>query len=304
MAEAKKAVVTGGAGFIGSHVAHALVAKGFEVHVVDTLVKGRREQVPEGAVLHETDIRDTGALRAIFADAQCVFHLAALPEVQYSMEHPDETNAVNADGTLSVLMAAKDAGVSRVVYSASSAAYGDQDEARLSERMAARPKSPYGLQKYIGELYCKLWSEVYGLPTVCLRYFNVYGPRARAEGAYALVTAIFLRQRLAGEALTITGDGTQTRDFVHVDDVARANLLAAESPQVGKGESINIGSGKNASVNDIAKQIGGPVAYVAPRVEPHDTLADITLAKELLGWEPAVTLEEGLAALKKEAGLA
>jgi UDP-glucose 4-epimerase len=170
--------------------------------------------------------------------------------------------------------------------------------------MAANPKSPYGLQKYAGELYCRLWSEVYNLPTVSLRYFNVYGPGASDEGAYALVIARFLKQRRAGEPMTITGDGTQTRDFTHVRDVVRANMLAAESPNVGKGEVINIGAGKNASVNRVAELIGGPTITVAPRLEPHDTLADHTLATQLLGWEPTVRLEDGIGELKQLNNLA
>ncbi len=285
----KKMVVTGGAGFIGTHVVEALRARGDAVVVVD--------------IKNGDDVRDTGKMRKLFAGADTVFHLAALPRVPYSIEHPQETHDHNINGTLSALVAAKDAGVRRFVYSASSSAYGDQDTMPLHERMEARPKSPYGLQKYVGELYCRLWSETYGLPTVSLRYFNVYGPGASDEGAYALVIARFLKQRTEGTALTITGDGTQTRDFTHVHDVVRANLLAAESALVGKGEVINVGAGKNASVNKVAELIGGPVEHVPARLEPHDTLADNSLAKKLLGWEPQVSLEEGIAELKKLAGL-
>ena len=202
-------------------------------------------------------------------------------------------------GTLNVLVAAKEGGVKRVVYSASSSAYGDQKEMPLREDMPAHPKSPYGLQKYIGELYCKLWSEVYALETVSLRYFNVYGPRIDPSGAYPLAIGQFLKQRSEGKPITITGDGKQTRDFTHVRDVVRANLLAAESSKVGKGEVINIGAGKNFSINKVAEMIGGEVVHIAPRLEPHDTLADNSLAKNLLGWTPAVSLEEGIAELKK-----
>jgi UDP-glucose 4-epimerase len=173
----------------------------------------------------------------------------------------------------------------------------------LIESMEARPKSPYGLQKYVGELYARLWSEVYGLPTVSLRYFNVYGPGASDEGAYALVIARFLKQRRAGEPMTITGDGSQTRDFTHVRDVVRANLLAAQSNTVGTGEVINIGAGRNASVNRIAELIGGPTVFVPARLEPHDTLADNQKAKKLLGWQPEVPLEEGIAELKQLSGI-
>lgn len=299
----KKAVVTGGAGFIGSNLSRTLLERGYEVHIVDSLVGGKMENVPPGATFHKLDIRETAKLTEVFAGAAYVFHTAALPRVQYSIEHPAETNEVNVSGTLSVLIAAKDAKVGKLVYSASSSAYGDQPVMPLVETMPAMPKSPYGLQKYIGELYCRVFSEVYGLPTVSLRYFNVYGPGASAEGAYALVIVRFLAQRIAGSAMTITGDGTQTRDFTHVRDVVEANILAAESSVAGKGEVINIGAGKNASVNRVAELIGGPIEYVPARLEPHDTLADNTKARELLGWKPQVTLEEGIAELKRLANL-
>ena len=170
----------------------------------------------------------------------------------------------------------------------------------VREVSPAYPKSPYGLQKYIGELSCRLWSDVYGLSTVSLRYFNVYGPKFDPDGAYALVIGKFLKQKKEGTPLTITGDGTQTRDYTHVHDVVHANLLAAESAKVGKGEVVNIGAGRNVSVNDLAALIGGPSVHIAARLEPHDTLADSTLAKELLGWEPRVRLEDGIMALKEE----
>lgn len=299
----KIAVVTGGAGFIGSHLARALLSERYVVRVVDTLLGGKREKIPGGAEFFEQDINDTTALTKVMKGADFVFHFAALPRVQYSIEHPLETDTANVHGTVSVLKAAHDAGVKRVIYSASSSVYGDQAVMPLTEDMPASPKSPYGLQKYIGELYCRVFSEVYGLPTVSLRYFNVYGSWASTEGAYALVIAKFLKQRSLGEPMTITGDGKQTRDFTHVRDVVRANILAAHSKRVGKGEVINIGAGKNASVLHIAKLIGGPITHIAPRLEPHDTLADNSRARKLLGWSPNVTLEDGIAELKKEYGL-
>jgi len=295
----KIVVVTGGAGFIGSHLVAALLKDGYEVKVVDNLSGGKSEKVPDGAEFFEQDVNDAAALTKIMTGAEFVFHLAALPRVQYSIEHPIETNSANVDGTVSVLTAARDAGIKRVIYSASSSAYGDQDVMPLTENLPASPKSPYALQKYIGELYCRLFSEVYGLSTISLRYFNVYGPGADPNGAYALVIAKFLKQRAENKPITITGDGTQTRDFTHARDVVRANILAALSQKVGKGEVINIGSGHNVSVNRVAELIGGPVEHVATRLEPHDTLADNSLAKKLLGWEPTVSLEEGIAELKK-----
>ncbi len=296
----KKVVVTGGAGFIGGHLAAALLAEGYAVTVVDDLSGGKRDRVPKDATFFELDVNDTAALTQIMSGATFVFHLAALPRVQYSIEHPVETDRVNVGGTVSVLKAAQDAGVARVIYSASSSAYGDQVVMPLTEDMPANPKSPYGLQKYIGELYCRLWSEVHDLSTVSLRYFNVYGSGASAEGAYALVIAKFLKQRALGGPMTITGDGAQTRDFTHVRDVVRANILAAQSEHVGKGEVINIGAGKNASVARVAELIGGSVEHIAPRLEPHDTLADNSRARKLLGWKPTVSLEEGIVELKDE----
>lgn len=295
----KKVIVTGGAGFIGSNLVDALVQKGYEVHVVDNLAAGKKENVNPKATLHIVDITDLESLKPIFKDSVYVFHFAALPRVQYSIEHPDETSKVNVIGTMNVLEAARAANVKRVVYSASSSAYGDQPVMPLIETMPASPKSPYGLQKYIGELYCQTWSVVYGLPTVSLRYFNVYGPRQAEEGAYALVIARFLKQKREGESLTITGDGTQTRDFTHVRDVVQANILAAESPKVGKGEVMNIGGGQNVSVNEVAKLIGGKTTYIPARLEPHDTLADTSLALNLIGWKPTVRFEDGIAELLK-----
>ena len=297
----KKAVVTGGAGFIGSHITDALVEGGFEVHVVDNYAGGKRaDRMNPKAAYHEVDVRDYETLAPIVAGAEYVFHEAALPRVQFSIENPELTFSVNVGGTVSVLRAAAEGGVKRVVYAASSSAYGDQATLPLSEDLPAQPKSPYGLQKYIGELSCRLWSEVYGLSTVSLRYFNVYGPKFDPDGAYALVIGKFLKQKKEGTPLTITSDGTQTRDYTHVQDVGRANLLAAESANVGKGEVVNIGAGRNVSVNDLAALIGGPSVHIAARLEPHDTLADNRKAKELLGWEPRVRLEDGIMALKEE----
>lgn len=299
----EKVIVTGGAGFIGSNLADALVKEGFDVHIIDNLSGGEKENVNPEAKLHVVDITDLEAIKPIFKGASYVFHLAALPRVQYSIEHPAETNKANVEGTMNVLIASHEAGVKKVIYSASSSAYGDQEQMPLKEDFPAHPKSPYGLHKYLGELYCKLWSEVYKLPTVSLRYFNVYGPRNNPEGAYALVIAKFLKQRTNGESMTITSDGKQTRDFTNVKDVVQANLLAMKSEKVGQGEVINIGAGHNYSINKIAELIGGPTTHIEARFEPRDTLADNSLAKKLLGWEPKVSIEEGITELKKLADL-
>ena len=190
-----RVIVTGGAGFIGSHLVDALIERGDEVLVIDNLSTGKRENINPRARFFKRDICRFWSMRSLFESVDYVFHLAALPRVQYSIENPEETHEVNVSGSLNVLLAAKDGGVKRVIYSASSSAYGDQKKMPLRENMPAAPKSPYGLQKYVGEIYCKTWSEVYGLETVSLRYFNVYGSRINFEGAYALVIGKFLKQR-------------------------------------------------------------------------------------------------------------
>ncbi len=305
MAEKGKiAVVTGGAGFIGAHLVEGLVARGYHVRVIDNLVAGKKEHVHPDAEFHQVDILDIEQLRPIMKGATYVFHLAALPRVQYSIEHPQETNKVNVEGTLNVLDVAREAGITRVVYSASSSAYGDQPTLPLHEDLPALPQSPYGIQKYVGEHYARFYSEIQGLPTVSLRYFNVYGPRMNLDGAYALVMGVFLKQKLAGKPLLITGDGKQTRDFTHVRDVVRANILAGEHPNLGHGEVINIGSGKNYSINALAQMMGGQIEYIPARKEPKNTLADNRKAKKLMGWEPTVSLEDGIQEILKEWGLA
>ena len=303
----KKIIITGGAGFIGSNLADELVAQGgYEVHVIDNLKNGIRSNIPDKAVFHKLDIEDYYGLLRLFkriGDIYCVFHMAALPRVQFSIKKQRRSLDTNIDGTLHVLLAAKNMGVRRVVYSASSSAYGDQTMLPLREEMAPNPKSPYGIQKLVGEYYTKVFYECYGLETVSLRYFNVYGPKQNDEGAYALVIGVFLNQHASGEPLTITGDGKQTRDFTNVKDVVRANIIAMESPSVGKGEVINIGAGRGVSILELARLIGGEVKFVEARIEPHHTHADNTQARELLGWTPRVSIEEGIAELKRLRGL-
>jgi UDP-glucose 4-epimerase len=300
-----KAIVTGGAGFIGSHIVRALAADGHEVHVIDNYAGGRfSERIVEGATYHEGSVLDTGLLGTVFDGAEAVFHLAALPRVQFSIEYPVESDQTNVGGTVAVLHAAQKAGVRRVVYSASSSAYGDQEKLPLTETMEVRPLSPYALQKHVGEQYCALFSEIYGLETVSLRYFNVYGPGADPHGAYALVIAKFIEQRKNGEPMTVAGDGTNTRDYTHVRDVVRANLLASSTPKVGKGEVINIGGCEQWSVNQVAQMIGGPTVQIEARLEPKATQADTTRAQELLDWEAEVPFAEGIDELKRLAGIA
>lgn len=301
---AKKAIVTGGAGFVGSHLVGALLESGCETHVVDDYSGGKRpERLHVDAIYHELDIRDTAALEAICAGADVVYHTAAIPRVPYSVEHPIETTDVNVVGTVSVLAAAAKAKVRRVVNSASGSAYGLQTTLPLSEDLPANPVNPYGLQKYAGELFARIWPGIYGIETVSLRYFNVYGPGLDPTGPYALAVGAFLLARKEGRALTIFGDGSVTRDYTHVRDVVRANMLAAESPNVGKGETINIGAGRNVTIQYLAELVGGDITYAPPRIEAHDSQADNRKAAELLGWKPTVMLEEGIAELKEAFGL-
>src|SRR3989344_4858179 len=249
----QKTVVTGGAGFIGSHIVDALVARGDDVHVVDKYSAGKREdRINPKATYHKLDVRSTDEIEKVFQGTDVVYHTAAIPRVQYSVEHPVETTDVNIVGTVSVLTAAAKAKVRRVVYSSSGSSYGNQATLPLSESLPANPVNPYGMQKYVGELFASLWPTVYGIETVSLRYFNVYGPRLDPEGPYALAVGAFLLARKEGRPLTIYGDGTITRDYTYVGDVARANLLAAESNKVGKGEVINIGAGRNVTIQFLA----------------------------------------------------
>jgi UDP-glucose 4-epimerase len=300
-----KMVVTGGAGFIGSHIVDALVLEGHDVHVIDNYAAGKREdRFNQKATYHEVDIRYYDEIASIIKGAKYVFHEAALPRVQFSIENPIETFEVNVNGLVAVLRAAHEGNVQRVIFASSGSVYGDQQALPLSETLPVQPKSPYGLQKAIGEQTCKLWSDVYGLSTAVLRYFNVYGSRMDPNGAYALAVGAFLERRKTGRPLIIYGDGTHTRDFTNVKDVVRANMLAAESGKIGQGEVLNIGAGRNVSVNDLAAMIGGDIERKPERLEPAHAKADNGRAKELLGWTPTIRLEEGIAELKKEYGIA
>lgn len=294
-----KIIVTGGAGFIGSHIVDELVSLGHEVHIVDDMSAGKKENVNQMATLHIVDIRDKEKLLPIFRGAEYVFHEAAVPQVQYSIEHPIETNDINVNGLLNVLEASRLNKVKRVIFASSCSIYGNQEKLPIVEDMPPSPLSPYALHKYIGEGYMKLYSEIYEVETVCLRYFNVYGPRQSVDGSYPLVIARFLDLKKKGQKLTIVGSGENTRDYVNVSDVARANILAMKAEKIGKGEVINIGTGYQASVNKIAEIIGGEVEHALPRLEPQSLQAGISKAKEFINWEPSISLEEGIKELKK-----
>ena len=296
-------LITGGAGFIGTNLTKQLLADGHSVRVIDNYAGGKKEErLQDGAEYVEGDIRDMDMLLRVMKGVDGVFHMAALPRVTYSVEHPQETHDVNVNGTLNVFLAARDAGVKRVVFSSSSSTYGDlpKEMYPVKEDGAVKmPLAPYALHKLIGEHYARIFSSLYQLETVSLIYFNVYGPYADPHGAYALVIAKFLEQVKKGEAMTVCGDGEYYRDYTHVDDFVRANILAMTADTVGKGETINIGNDNPHSVNDIVALIGGDFVNIDTR--PGDvrfTQANIAKAKELLGWEPTIELERGIAELK------
>jgi UDP-glucose 4-epimerase len=299
-------LVTGGAGFIGSNLVDALIARGDRVTVVDNLSTGKRENLEDalgaGAILHEADIRDTGEIARIFNESrpEVVFHLAAQIDVRYSVADPIADAQINVAGTIAVLEAAHQAQSRRVVFSSTGGGlYGDADVFPTPEDSPIRPMAPYGQSKLAAEGYCGLYTRLYGLSTVSLRYGNVYGPRQDVHGE-AGVVAIFCGRLVEGKAPTVFGDGTQTRDWVEVSDVARANLIAADSDVVGP---VNIGRGEETSVLDLLRALRD-ASHDRPLPEPEFAPArlgevqrsclDVTRAREDLGWEPKVGLAEGL----------
>lgn len=304
-----KVCVTGAAGFIGGHLAEALLREGHEVCGLDDFSSGKREnaallaQSPRFSLI-EGSIADPQAVRRAVAGAKWVFHLAAIPSVPLSMAEPGRTNAVNVGGTLNVLEAARNTGVERVVLACSCAAYGDGPEQPKHEGLIPRPMSPYAAQKIACELYAQTYTRAYGLPCVALRFFNVYGPRQDPKSEYAAAIPRFATRLLAGERPIVFGDGLQTRDFVHVSDVVRANLMAATSAKA-PGEVINVASGRSSSLVDLIetlRQVIGPraarleIEHQAPRPgDLRESSADISRAAALLGYEPRVQLAEGLA---------
>ncbi len=298
-----KSIVTGGAGFIGSNLVDELIKRGDEVIVIDNLLAGKEENINKEAFFYKEDIRDFVKIAPLFKGVDYVFHLAALPRVQPSIDNPLLYHDVNVNGTLNVLEASRMAGVKKYIFSSTCALYGDKDQMPLHEGMSVDSMSPYSVHKHTGEEYAKLYNRLYGLETVSLRYFNIYGKRQPIEGPYSLVVGIFVRQKLNNEYMTITGTGENKRDYTSVDDAVRANILASESGNVGRGEVINIGSGKNISVNEIAIIMGGPTKNIEARIEPREILADIVLAKELLEWEPIVEFSDWILEYKKELGL-
>jgi nucleoside-diphosphate-sugar epimerase len=292
-----KFLVTGGAGFIGSRLVDLLINEGHKVTVIDNFSSGKKENIHKKAKVCFADITNSlyeTIIKWEMVGCDGVFHLAASTKVQESIEDPIKYNKQNVDGTLNILTWAKEAGVKRVVNSSSSAVYGNVKNLPIKENNNKNPISPYGLQKLISEKYCELFSNIYGLETVNLRYFNVFGEGQPVVGSYSSVVGIFLKQKKENESLTIVGDGNQTRDFVYVGDVATANILAMLSEKVGKGESINIGSNESISVNQIAEAVGGEKKFISNRREPRDSLCCNEKAKKLLGWFPSLKLKTWL----------
>jgi len=297
-----KCLVTGGAGFIGSNLVDELIDQGHKVVVIDNLSTGKKEYINAQAKFYELDLKNLKDIAPVFLGIDFVFYEAALARVQPSIIDPVKYHDNNVNAFLNVLIAARDAQVKKVIYASSSSIYGDQEKMPLTEDMIAAPISPYALQKYIGEEYCRLFSYVYKLPTVCLRYFNVYGQRMADEGAYASVVSIFGKQMQKREPMTIAGDGTHFRTYTYVKDIVRANILAAQS-NIADGLAINVGQSTEYTVNEIAKIFGGSTINIAERIEPQRNLCSNVLAKKLLGWEPSMDLPQWLLIYKKEMGL-
>jgi len=290
-----KYVVTGGAGFIGSNLVDELIDNGNEVHVIDNFSTGKVENCNEKAIYHKYDISlasNINKLNGILKDTDTIFHCAALARVQPSIIDPVNYEINNTIGLINILKSAVDMKVRKFVYSASSSAYGPTENLPSKESDLPNPISPYANQKYYGELCCKMFSKVYGIESVSLRYFNVYGERQNLGGAYATVVGIFLDQASKGKPLTINGDGTQRRDFTYVGDVVRANILASKSHKVKDGQAINIGFGKNISINELANFIYHKKINLDAVDEPFENLADISKAKDLLNWEPSIFIQD------------
>jgi UDP-glucose 4-epimerase len=293
-----KALVTGGCGFIGSHLAEMLLALGHEVIILDNLACGRKANINSFEThaklsFHQVDICDRTAMRPYLEGVDWVFHMAGLADIVPSIEQPDSYYQTNVTGTLNVLQCALEVGVKRFIYAASSSSYGIPDIYPTPETSPIDPQYPYALTKYMGEELVLHWAKTYKLPVVSLRLFNVYGPRSRTSGSYGAVFGVFLAQKLKGSPFTVVGDGTQTRDFTYVTDVAAAFIKAAQSDV--SGEVMNVGSGNHYSVNRLIELLGGPAVHIPKRPgEPDCTFADTKKIARLLAWKPEVAFEDGV----------
>jgi len=300
-------LVTGGAGFIGSHLAERLARDGRRVRILDNLSTGSRKNVeriramfPDRLEFLEGDVRDKAAVAAAMREVGEVLHQAALPSVERSVRDPWTSHEVNVDGTLRLLEAAREGKIRRFVLAGSSSVYGDQPELPKRETMAPSPRSPYALSKLVAEQYTRLFSELYGLPTLTLRYFNVFGPRQDPDSPYAAVIPLFLSAIRGGSAPTIYGDGLQTRDFTYIENVVAANLAALSCPAA-RGEAVNIACGDRISLLRLLEMLGDAVGRrVVPEHAPtregdvRDSQADISLAGRVIGYQPVVSLDEGI----------
>jgi len=294
----KKAIVTGGAGFIGSHLVDRLLQEGYTVSVIDNFSTGRPENLMhqknnKTLTVIEADISDFGKIISYFKGVDVVFHIAALADIVPSIVDPLSYYKSNVSGTMNVIEASRNCQVKRFIYAASSSCYGIPDIYPTLEEAEIRPQYPYALTKYLGEQIVLHWGKVYRLPVVSLRLFNVYGPRSRTSGTYGAVFGVFLAQKISKKPFTVVGDGSQTRDFVYVTDVVDAFFMASESDCDGK--IMNVGSGNTYSINHLVELLGGDVIYVPKRPgEPDCTFADIAKIRKILGWRPKVNFEEGV----------
>lgn len=295
-----KALVTGGAGFIGSNLAVRLLHEGHDVTILDNLSTGKKANVPSGVKFINGDVRDAQTVGSAARDQDWIFHEAALGSVPRSLEDPLTSNQVNVDGTLNVLEAARRHDAKKVVFASSSSVYGDTPTLPKVETMATHPMSPYAVTKLAGESYCRAYFSSYGIRTTALRYFNVFGPRQDPNGAYAAVIPRFCMAALAGQPLTILGDGLQSRDFTFVEDVVSANIACTQASS-SNGLAINVGSGHSTSLMELAKQIcaltgsRSPIVHMAPRPgDVRDSLASLALARDAFGYDCKWTLSKGL----------
>jgi len=302
--ESRRALVTGGAGFIGSHLADALLALGAEVRVIDDLSSGRSENLPKGAALIRRSITEADAIDHVFAGVDYVFHEAAMASVPLSVERPADFLHVNVTGTMNVLQAAARAKVRRLVFAASSSAYGESEVLPKTESMPPMPLSPYAASKLAGEALLRAWANCYGIDTASLRYFNIFGPRQTADSAYAAVIAAFAKAMLKSQHPTIFGDGEQSRDFTYVDNAVHANLLAARSDKALKGDVFNVACGQRVTLNELARVMRESLnrsdltpVHQPPRAgDVRHSLADLSHTRAGLGYEPIVAFEPGLRA--------
>lgn len=302
--QAKHVLVTGGCGFIGSHLVEKLLENNHRVTVIDNLSTGKRNNL-NGAAHHPhlrfiiEDITSYDKIYPFFRNQEWVFHLAALADIVPSIDHPDRYYNTNVSGTFNVLEACRKAKVKRFIYTASSSCYGIPNQYPTSEEAPLQPQYPYALTKALGEQLVHHWGKVYDLDVVSLRLFNVYGPRARSTGQYGAVFGIFLKQKLANQPLTVVGDGSQSRDFIYVSDVVRAFILAAQSPA--RNQIFNVGFGKSSSINELVKYLNHPSTHIPKRpAEPDCTLADISKIKKVLKWVPKVSFQKGVSKMLKD----